>query len=177
VAPLPQSNTERWWAVYVNNGTTHRLGIRTADGVINTQASTVFSTLFANLAPIMTATLITGLERALKGSNVRLPFVYTGAQPAGTGTNIDNDQRARAISFTGRSNDGRKSKLFVFGMDAFSEGDYRVDISESAEIDAQVDHLNGANGVFLSISGLQPVWHAYANVGYNDHWIKEYRKG
>lgn len=177
MAALPQSNTERWWLIYSNNSTEHRLGIRTADGITNVQASNVFSTLLTNLSSMMLATTVLGLERALKGSNVRVPFAYTGSPSGGTGTNVDNDRRARFISFTGRSLDGRKTKLFVFGINDQSEGDYRVDTSENAAVAAEVAHLNAASGVFFSISGLQPVWHAYANVGYHDHWIKEYRKG
>lgn len=177
MAPLPQSNTARWWCVYTNNGTTHRLMLRTATTITAPGASNVFSALFASLSPLMVSTTITGLEHALIGSNVRNPAAYTGAQPTGTGTNLDNDQRARQISFTGRSSDGRKCKFFVFGIDAIAEGDYRVDTTESAEIAAVVTQLANTPGVYLSISGLAPVWHSYANIGYNDHWIKEYRKG
>jgi len=177
MAALPQSNTERWWLVYSNNSTEHRCGIRTASGITNVQASNVFSTLLSNLTTIMLATTVLGLERALIGSNVRVPFAYTGSPSGATGTQVDTDRRARFISFTGRSTDGRKSKLFVFGIQDIPEGDYRVDTSESAAVASEVSHLNAASGVFLSISGQQPVWHAYANIGFHDHWIAEYRKG
>lgn len=177
MAPLPQSNTERWWILYTNNNTAHRLCVRTTDGLTSAQMSPVFQNLFTHMSPRLNSTTLTGLERALKGSNVRVPFVYTGTVNFGLGTEADTTERPRADSFTGRSLDGRRTKLFVFGTKGAGEGDMRVDITESAAVDAMVTFLNGANAVFLSISGLQPVWHQYANVGYNDHWIKEYRKG
>jgi hypothetical protein len=151
--------------------------VRTVDGLTALQMSPVFQNLFTHMSARLNATVIQGLERALRGSNVRNPFSYTGLVNFGLGTEIDTTERPRADSFTGRSIDGRKSKLFVFGTKGIGEGDMRVDITESAAIDEMVTFLNGANGVFLSISALQPVWHQYANVGYNDHWIKEYRKG
>jgi len=177
MAALPQSNTMRWWAVYTCNGSEHRVMARTGPAATAASMSTVFSTLFANLAGQMVATTITGLEQSLAGSNIRLLHPYTGAQPTGTGTNIDNDQRARTLSFVGRTAGGHKSRLFVFGIDAFSEGDYRVDTTESTFVAAVVTQLVNTPGVFLGIDGLAPVWHSYANIGYNDHWIKVYRKG
>jgi hypothetical protein len=174
---LPEDNTERWWLLYTNNNTSHKMLMRTGEGQVSTAISTVFQNFLSKLPTLMVSTSVTGLERAVKGSNVRIPFAYTGTQPTGTGTNVDNDRRARTISFTGRSTDGHKSRIFVFGINDISEGDMRVDITEATAIADAVTHLNGANNVWLSISGLQPTWHQYANIGYNDHWIKEYRKG
>jgi len=176
MAALPPSNTTRWWAVYTNNNTQHRLMVRTAASVTAAQANTFFNTLFNTLAPIIFSTAVQNLETAVLGSNVRNIVAWTGPASYGAGSEAGTDGRARAFSFVGRSVDGRKTKLFVFGGKPFSEGDYRIDTSEDAAVLAAVNLLNGANGVYLSISGLQPVWKGYANIGYNDHWIKEYRK-
>jgi len=177
MAALPQSNTERWWCIYTTNNTTHRVMCRTLDGTTATQMASVFGPFFTQMATHRTSTTILGLERALKNSNVRIPFAYSGSPPGGTGSDTDNDGRARVFSFVGRSLDGRRTKIFMFGANATPEGDYRLDTSESAALTTQVNWLNAAVGVFLSISGQQPIWKAYANIGYNDHWIKEYRKG
>lgn len=177
MAPLPQSNTERWWLIYANNNTEHRMGIRTADGQNNVGISAVFQGFMTQINSIALSTTVLGLERALKGSNVRIPFPYTGTVPGGTGTQVDTDRRARFLTFTGRSQDGRKQKVFWFGVQDITEGDYRVDTSESVAIANVVTHLSGAVNVYWSISGLPVTWHAYANIGYHDHWIKQYRKG
>lgn len=177
MAPLPQSNTERWWCIYAVNGTTHRVLCRTLDGVTAIQASGVFQPFFTQVATLRVSTTILGLERSLKGSNVRVPFAYSGGAPGGTGTETSTDGRARTLSWTGRTTDGRRTKIFMFGINGQPQGDYRLDTAESAANLTQVNWLNAASGVWLSISGLQPVWHMYANVGFNDHWIREYRKG
>lgn len=177
MAALPQSNTTRWWAVYVNNNTTHRLGVRTGASVTPAQANTFFNTWFNAHIGLLNSTVVTGLETAVLGSNVRNPVAWTGATSFGTGSEEATDRRPSMISYTGRSADGRKSRIFLFGIKAVGEGDMRIDTTESTVIAAGVTLLNGAAGVYLSISGLQPVWHGYANIGYNDHWTKEYRKG
>jgi hypothetical protein len=175
--PLPESNTERWWMVYTVNGATHRLMIRTVDGVTAAQVEPVFFNIWSMHAAALNSTQLLNLERALKGSNVRIPFAYTLSNQFGTGTQSGNDRRARSWSYTGRSTDGRKSRLFIFGGIDASQGDYRTTSAESTIVQTFSAYLNAAASVFLSISGLQPVWHAYLNIGYNDHWIKQFRKG
>jgi hypothetical protein len=176
MAPLPQSNTMRWWAVYTANSTQHRLMIRTAPGVTAAQMNTIFTSLFNNLTSALNTINVQNLEFADLGSNVRNTAAWTGPASFGSGTEVDTDGRARSFSFVGRSQDGRKARVFVFGVKPFSEGDYRVDTSEAVAVANTVTFLNGASGVFLSISGAQPTWKGYANIGFNDHWIKQYRK-
>lgn len=176
MAALPQSNTMRWWLVYTVNSTQHRMMCRTADGVTAAQMNTIFNSLLNNITTGINAITPLNLEFANKGSNVRNTAVWTGAASYGTGTEAGNDGRARTASFVGRSSDGRKARLFIFGLKPFSEGDYRIDTSEGVAVANVVSFLNGASGVFFSISGTQPVWKGYANIGYNDHWIKQYRK-
>lgn len=175
--PLPPENTERWWVIYSNNGTTHKTMCRTLVGLTAAQMSVNFVNLFTAIAGTLNATIILGMEKALKGSNVRNPQTFSGNTTYGSGTELDTDGRARALSFVGRSAGGRKVRLFMFGARPIPEGDYRLDISESAGVLAAVAALNTPAAAFLSIDELKPVWANYANVGYNDHWIKEYRKG
>ncbi len=176
MAALPPFNTERWWIVYTNNGTTHRLMMRTNAGATAANVSLTLQGVFSRLAPILYATSILGLEFSVINSNVRNAATYSGTASFGTGSGSGVDTRARALSFVGRSPDGRKNRLFVFGAKDISEGDYRVDTTESTDVAALVTYLNGATGAFLSISGAQPVYKNYANIGFNDHWIKAYRK-
>ncbi len=177
LTPLPEDNTERWWIIYTNNGTTHRMMARTLVGLTAASMSTNFQSIFAALTGTLNATTIVGMEKASKGSGVRNPQTYSGTTTFGSGTELDTDGRARALSFVGRSAGGRKSRLFLFGVKAIPEGDYRVDTTESAGVASAVIALNLPAGSFLSIDELKPIWKAYANIGYSDHWIKEYRKG
>ena len=168
--------TARWWLIYNNNSTEHRLMMRTANAATNIIVSGFFSTLLGHLAANLNSTTVLGMEHAIQGSNVRNPATYTGTVSFGGGTEASQDVRPRFWSFTGRGADGAKTKIFVFGTKAMSEGDLRVDTTESALVAAAVNFLNTTTGAFLSITGLQPIWHLYANVGFNDHWTKVYRR-
>ena len=168
--------TARWWLVYNNNSTEHRLLMRTANAATNIIVSGFFQSLLNAVAGTLNSTTVLGLEHAIQGSNVRNPATYTGTVTFGTGTEAAQDVRPRCWSFTGRTTDGVKSKLFIFGMKQTAEGDLRVDTGESTAVANAVTFLNTTTGAFLGITGLQPIWHLYANVGYNDHWIKVYRR-
>lgn len=176
MAALPQSNTARWWLVYNVNSTQHKLMVRTLGSATGAQMNTVFNTLLGIVSAATNQITPLNLEFAVQGSNVRNTVAWTGAPTYGLGTEVGTDGRARTFSAVGRSTDGRKSKLFIFGAKTFSEGDYRVDIGEGTAVANLITHLNSASGVYLSISGLQPVWKGYVNIGFNDHWIKQYRK-
>lgn len=153
------------------------MGVRTADGMTPAAVSDFFRVFLQIHDGMLLQTAVLGLEYSLKGSNVRLPATYSGLSSFGGGSQDNNDRRARFISYTGRSADGHKVRLFLFGPSDISQGDYRVSAPESAIIAAAVTNLNAATDHFLTISSMQASWHAYANVGFHDHWIKEYRKG
>jgi hypothetical protein len=118
---------------------------------------------------------VTGMRKALVGSNVTLPQTYLGTTQFGAGTAIGNDFRAKTFSFTGRDDTGHKIKLFVFGAITQADGDYRLQVGTDTHIDQVVDYLNALNGFWNTINEGHPVWNAYANVGFNDHWIKRAR--
>lgn len=168
--------TARWWLIYNNNSTEHRILMRTANAATNVIVSGFFQSLFGAVAGTLNSTTVLGMEHAIQGSNVRNPATYTGTTTFGTGTEAATDGRPRTWSFTGRCNDGVKTKLFIFGVKAAGEGDLRIDTTESTNVANALIFLNGTTGAFLGITGLQPAWHLYANIGYNDHWTKEYRK-
>jgi hypothetical protein len=176
MAPGVPSATARWWLLYSNNSMNHKLQMRTSNAATNIQVSTFFQQLFTAVAGTLNATTVTGLEHAIQGSNVRNPASYTGTTSFGLGTEAGSDGRVRTWSFTGRASDGRKNKIFIFGVKSASEGDLRIDTTESADVAAAVTFLNNTVGAFLTISGTQPLWHLYANIGYNDHWIRQLRK-
>ena len=176
MAALPPESTRRWWAVYTVNGATHRMLMRTVDTQEAVNANVAFDTIFTQLSTQLNTVQVQNLEMAVKGSNVRNTFAWTGPISYGAGTQSGTDVRARSWSFVGRSTLGHKSRFTIFGPKDIGEGDYRVDVSESAVVQTIVNTLNGAVGVFIAVDGSKPVWKGYANIDYNDHWIKVFRK-
>lgn len=176
VVALPPSNTPRWWLDYTVNGDPHSLMMRATSIKTDAQVATVYADLLALFTTSdIYAIAVTGMRKAAEGSDVTLPATYAETTAFGTGTAVDNDNRAKTFSFTGRSDDGHKVKLFIFGCKPTANGDYRIQVGESSTIDDVVTYLNNLNGFFNSISGGHPIWNAYGNTGWNDHWIKKAR--
>lgn len=175
IVALPPHNTERWWMLYTVNGLSHRMMMRTGDGALPATVVSTFAGILTRITPEINEIVPTGLERALRGSDVRLPFAWTGAASYGLGNADASFIRAESISFTGRSTAGHKARMFLFGYKLGSNGDYRSTGAESAAIASVVSFLNGAVGAFLAIDGLQPTYHDYGNIGLNDHWVKKLR--
>lgn len=177
MAPINPNNTERWWLVYEVNGFTHRMMCRTGDGATAAEVSAAFDGLLVIMAPMLNAVHPSGLEFALRGSNIRNTAPFTGLGVYGTGTAISNDGRAAEYSFVGRSLGGKRTRLFLFGGKTSAEGDYRIDAGSSAAVAAATDYLNSIAGKFLSIDALHPTWKTYINTGLNDFWVKQARHG
>jgi len=175
MAALPPSNTVRYFLDYTVNGIEHTIQMRVGAGATDGGASSSFSAFLATLSPNFYLINVIGMRKANLGSDVTNPVTYTGTTSFGSGTASDNLARAAFLSFVGRSTDGRRVRIFVYGTKITAEGDYRVDVSEAAEVDSAVFLLNSATGVFLTISGLQPVWKAYANEGVNAYWQRRSR--
>jgi len=176
VVALPPNNTERWWLDYTVNGDTHSWLMRTEDDADPLVVSDVFGDLINNFTDAsFYSWSALGLRRALRGSDVTLPFTFTGTPPSFTGTAVSTDDRAKQLSITGRDLSGHKARFFLFGAKLVSNGDYRTITAESAEVAAFLAALSATPTFFLSINGLSVSWHPYVNIGWNDHWVKQAR--
>lgn len=176
IAALPPNSTDRWWLDYTVNGDAHSMLMRAGSTKTAAEVSSVFSdflTLFTinNLYEVN----VVGMRHALNGSDVSLPATYTGDTQLGSGTANTTDMRAKTISFTGRDQTGHKIKLYMFGVKFQSNGDYRIQRGEDVAVGDLLNYLAALDGFFDSINGLHPIWNQYANVGFNDHWIKRVR--
>jgi len=151
--------------------------IRTGDGAVASVVSSTFHGIFNRLTNLIYELRPQNMEYALRGSNVRNTAPWTNNAFYGGGTAFDTDLRAKTLSFVGRDLLGHKSRFFVYGYKGSANGDYRVQIGENADVASVVTYLDAATGAFLSVGGGQPVWKGYANVDFNDHWIKRARLG
>jgi hypothetical protein len=131
--------------------------------------------LIGNIGINCIASTITSVERALIGSNVFNPEPGSGmlGTTFGSGSgNVNSD--ARAIGFVGRSSDGRRTRLFLFGYGS-DDPNFRILPSENPNVGTVVTAFNDPDVPLLTISGLAPVFNNYANVKPNDHWVKKGR--
>jgi hypothetical protein len=177
VTALPASNTERWFYDYTVLGNQHTLMMRTADAITPAQAAEAIDLFLLQIDSELTTITTVGLRVAAAGSNITNPADPTGLSAtygSGAGSAINAPLQ---VTFTGRSADGHKSRVGIFGWNAQTDTSWRMTPAEVAAVGAEVTNLDSLSsaGLFVSISGQGALWHPYANIGYNDHWVKEAR--
>lgn len=171
--PLPPENTARFRVNYSVGGEQHNFQVRSAPTSPATLGADVDAFLTA-LSGALNAVTISTVEFAASGSNV-FNIVTSGiegnAYGSGAGT---GSARANYVDFIGRSTDGRKVKLAVFGL-KIDATDYRFLPGENTSVDDAIDVLQLGGVQFLTISGVKPQWYTYANAGVNYHWQRAVR--
>lgn len=175
MAALPPSSTARVKIQYTVDGHDHVCQIRykapdTTDDVI-----AGFNDLITAIGPRLHESTFVQASVAALGSDIFNPLA--GDWPVGWGDGAaPNYGSALYYDFIGRSLDGRRVRLALFGAQNLQMGtDYRINTAEDADVDAAVQVLNEAEGIFLSINGFQPVWYSYVNTGVNAYWRNKIR--
>jgi len=175
ITPLPPSNTKRYFLKYNNGHNDHTLMMRTLSTVDNTTAISILDDFLGAISDICWLSSIVGLEVALEGEDIRNSVLWTGRTTFGTG-DVTDLTKATSYSFSGRSADGHKVRVYMFSVKNPSDDNYRWLTSELSTVDDVVTFLQAQDMGFLSISGVRATWKPYANVGWNDHWVKQVRK-
>lgn len=175
MAPLSPSNTPRYNLFYsVSGGLQHSMQIRAPATVSPAAIGSFYSGLFTALSANLYAVTVDFVHWAPAGSDIFNP-VTTGIEGTGFGGGVQPAVNGPLqISFVGRSPAGRRGRVFAFGWKAIDPS-WRFTAGENIEVDAAVAVLVGAAGYPVGIDGSELVWKSYANVGYNDHYVKELR--
>lgn len=175
MAALPPSSTARVKIQYTVSGFDHVVQVRykapdTTDDVI-----AGFNDLITAIGPLLLESTFVQASVAAIGSDIFNPLA--GDWPVGWGDSTQgNYSSAQFYDFVGRSLDGRRVRLTLFGAQVIQDGgDFRINTVENANVDAAVQVLNDAEGTFLSINGFQPVWYSYVNTGVNAYWRNKIR--
>lgn len=175
MAPLPPNSTARVKVFYETCGHVHTAQIRykapnTVDDVI-----TAFNDLITACGGMFYHSSFIDAQVAADGSNVFNP-VAGGWPVEWGGATHDQSATAQYVDFVGRSFDGRRVRFSLFGaIYTVSGANYRTLSTEEPMVDDAVNVLNGAEGVFLSINGFQPVWKSYVDIGVNAYWRNQLR--
>jgi len=175
MTPLPPSSTARLEFDYDTCGYGHTVQVRLSEATTPADGVDAFQSLVAALSPAMFPGVVTGVRLAESGSNIFNPYSDSFDISWGSGS-PQAYHTAWYYDFVGRSLDGRKVRIALFGAQSIEYGgNYRITLGELAAINDAWSVLAGATGVFVSINGFQPVWHRYANCGANAYWRNKVR--
>jgi hypothetical protein len=149
--------------------------IRYKDPATPADVIAAFNDLITACGALFITSAFVGGRHAADGSNVSVPLAGAWPTTWGSGSALDF-HNGMYYDFVGRSLDGRKCRLALFGAQAVEVGgDYRTTTGESSLINDAVDVLNGTPNIFISINKFQPVWAPYANMGTNAYWRNKIR--
>jgi len=106
------------------------------------------------------------------------PVVVAGGQDL---TGGPPSLKAIQLDFVGRTSGGLRMIIYQYGYGLLNPGlgfgdDFRITAAENLVIDAAISALNGA-GFLCGNDDLAGVWYPYANLKYNDYWMRKVRQG
>lgn len=172
MAPLPESSTERVKYIYQNAINQHSVTWRVVSGTPTADVDDLMQAMLTNIGIGCLASTITGVERALIGSNIFNPVADSSLLGDAFGSEVGNQiADAQFISFVGRGSDGRRARLYLYGWKV-ADFNFRLLPSENPNVGTFVAALNTVSAPLLTIGGTAPIWHNYANVKTSDHWVK-----
>jgi hypothetical protein len=188
MADYAPHHTPRLRVKYRVNGRNHSFIIRGPRGATtwNLQGVQVAQEFLDAMAPQLDATFtVTGADAAGTDSEVFLPAPDYPSVSGLSAVVAGEDYRPLFCSFMGRSAQGARAALFLFGFITSpnsadnTANDYRITSSESAAVQQAVVSLNNTPGGLKAhaIDGNPAVWYPYANVGFNAYYQRKARNG
>lgn len=176
MAALSPSNTARYWLDYSDGANEHSMMFRAVSPASQATVKSQIDTFLTQLDTVLYLITILGMRFSLVGSNVTNPTTWTGAATYGTGT-MPISNAPRELRFIGRSPDGRRNSVSVYGFDGATPDTYRITSASNPVIEAAILALSNAAavGVGATISGQTPIYKAYASFNFNSYWEKEAR--
>lgn len=170
MAPLPPESTARVYLDYTTCGYQHTLICRFKSGATIQDAVDQLSAFVTGAGTQVYASALVGLRASNDGSNITYPLANTFPTTWGSGSASGNES-ANYYDFVGRSADGRRVRVALFGAVNVSVNDlFRITGVGSAPWSDMLAALTDNPDVFCTISEQTPVWHNYVNTGINAYW-------
>ena len=176
LAPLPASNTQRFFIGLSGGGHQHHIQVRANDSVDAAQAAIDLGFVATTLQPVIyNDYTFNELLHAEKGSDIRNPVasweVISGTQAFGQPVT----EHPYALCARGRSTSGRKARLFLWGVNAARNSSWMVIPDAGSALEAFIAILVATPTYFLAIDGTKPVWRLDFTAGYNDAIVEDDR--
>jgi hypothetical protein len=177
LAPLPASNTKRYFFRTVCGAFAHFTQVRVQDSVDNAAALAAFQNDLLALRPAFGSNVVIDeLLVAEHGSDIRNPVAGWTLITGTGGVAISGQNFSRSFSLRGRSATGRKVKLLMWGFINDPQPDFQLAVADQlpSQITFQATVQTRAS-YYLAIDGSKPDWRTDYLEDYNDHWEKELR--
>lgn len=174
--PLPENSTACVFIDYEVAGYPHTAQVRFDAPNTPSDVLVEFASIVTALGPNLYESHLLGTRYRVAGGTVSVPFPSTGL-PAVWGVGLAvGDETARYYDWIGRSTGGKRVRFSLFGATILTnDNKYRITSTIGPPWSEVQDILDAAEGTFLAIDGLQPVWYPYVNLGVNAYWRNKVR--
>lgn len=173
--PLPESNTARLWVQYDTGVGIHEMQFRKVSASAKADFITQVRSVCTQLAGLVwNSGGFTSARYASAGVDLSFPEPWAAIN--GTNVTAPNPiNRTNFVTFSGRSPTGRKARLFFFNPYVANESDFRLELGDSAQLQAAWNVLMAATPHIAAIDGAAPTWYPYYNFGFNAYWQRKAR--
>jgi hypothetical protein len=178
--------TPRYRVRYSSQGKSHRMQFRVARGVTDpTGIATKVGAFLAALEDGLYADwTVLGADFALTDSDIFLPVDPPTSPSGGVSlSGITVAAAAGSISFPGRSANGLRAVIYVYGsgfnvnVGRATDADFRMLATESSIISDAIAALNELSPAVVGNDGATATFYPYVNMKFNDHWVRKLRQG
>lgn len=174
MAAIADTFSDSFFIDYTNSVASHTMLVRTELGGTLADLDTDVKAFVDALGTSVAGSLITAVRKRNAGTHISFPVASTLVGYSFGAGSVNPEQNAVALTFVGRTVEGVRARLSVFGY----KGDlsaYRLTSGEFSGIGTAVAVLNGSETVFVAKDGLQARWAPYADVKANDYWVRRTR--
>lgn len=186
MADFAPNFTARFRVKYSSLGKSHSMIWRVASSVTDpTGISAKVGLFLDDMAPVLFNDFtVVSADFAAADSDIFLPAptpAFGGGDVNVTGS-VPTDA-AVSLSFVGRSTLGNKARMFLYGTsfrDAVTTTvgrDWRVTSAENAAVSAAIVRINETAPAIVGNDDAVATFYEYANIKYNDRWVRRMRRG
>ncbi len=176
MAPLPPNNTAVYFLDYSVASHNHTVQCRFGSGGSVGDAGAFMDAFLTAFGTELYLITVIGARVRDQGSDVTYPVTWDGAATYGSDVGPEYAS-AQFADFIGRSIDGRRARIEMFGLKNIIDGsnnDFRKS-SAVTWVGAVLAVLGASSDVPVSISGEPVNWHDYVNTGINAYWRNHIR--
>jgi hypothetical protein len=183
MAPLPYNNTDIYVLTYFNGFRNHQISVR-FDAVQQTVQDVADNVgqFFQAAEPALPDNSAYVSARVLsQGLSFTLPAPVPSIALSGDVTSPDPRYQALQITVPGRSQQGRRNTVALFGLHINPPISWVGTGSSNVTLGNILAFLQGTlpaqplPGSWLSIDGTETIWYNRATFDYNDYWVRQLR--
>lgn len=167
MAPLPPNLTWRAWLDYEGPGGQHSIMLRFPGDRSQAVVEARLNSFAALLLPLLYDDVqIVSARASAPQTTFSFPLTVAPAQGAVPGAQAAADY-PRFVTFSGRTNTGRRVRYFLYNTPVAVDADYRVPVGVTPDLDNLRVFLDDITNDVVAIDAAPAFLYNYYNTGYN----------